>query len=218
MFFGGSLARDGTKPFIIDFKNEWHNTGMIVFRRNYGKVPLYINGFTDGTPVIKNSGSICLYSTTWDVQTTIEGNGCISVGYDSILHVELRQNRVRAPSGQVIYLESFNSYLRISGLRLELHYEPEFKVAGFGQNNVIEFDIDINHISLLNYHADSGTIFVASDRYLDVSFVIGKGYDGFAIKVTLSPNGSKLTYDRPVPDVSRPSECRCQSHFPSVFY
>ncbi|OBA16978.1 hypothetical protein METBIDRAFT_48120 [Metschnikowia bicuspidata var. bicuspidata NRRL YB-4993] len=219
MFFGISGATSGTIPFRVTSVKSWNNTGMMIFWTASGEsaqVLLAQDVGHNDSSIIKNSGSICLYNTMWQATTSIAENGCITIGTGSavILNLALNSHCFSISKMQTFYLEGPDSVLTISGLNSSCTF-PMIKVAGFGNENVIEFDIWHHDVSSYEYLTTRGELIVKVVKESKVVFHIGTGYLEQSFRLRLSTTGCKISYSPHAPNIP-PYECSCQSVFPEV--
>ncbi|OBA22053.1 hypothetical protein METBIDRAFT_31021 [Metschnikowia bicuspidata var. bicuspidata NRRL YB-4993] len=214
MFFGDS--GNHSRALSIRASEILSNKGMMVFKRASGdKLQLNLGSTTHRHSILKNSGSICLYNTSWKIPKNIEKHGCITVGTGSILDFLLRYYDYISPFDQIIYLES-DSEVRISGLKSPLATIPSIEVVGWSEDNKIILDTVIESTEKLVYSEDTGILSIFGTAEPIITLNIGKGYWGAAFRLLLDDYGSTLQYWMSVLGASRPSKCRCVTEFPKV--
>ncbi|GEQ67775.1 hypothetical protein JCM33374_g1440 [Metschnikowia sp. JCM 33374] len=210
LYWGISNAWVSGTPFSIRSKASWTNTGRIMFERTSGpavRVAIDQGLGSRSRSVIKNTGVICLTNTVWTQTTDIKGDGCIYIGRGAKLALQAEADTASffVSSGQVIYLAQGSSTLEFSGLRRNPGASfSTYKIAGFGGNNVIRFDVFFWGYS---YNGETGVLTV---KYKDmgVNFDIGKDYLPFHFAKTTSLTGISLSY-RQNPPNDVPSKCFC---------
>lgn len=156
----------------------------------------------DAGSTIDNQGSICLQKVHLLTFATIGGEGCITVGSGSVLDMI-----PQASNEQTIFLERADSGLKIAEPGA-LSSIPHLTIAGFGDDNVIEFDFEVS--SNFGYSPDAGLLSIQNmQNLLTIHLGIGLGYERGAIELTLNSGSSKLTYSKPPPLNIRPPKCNC---------
>ncbi|OBA16975.1 hypothetical protein METBIDRAFT_33875 [Metschnikowia bicuspidata var. bicuspidata NRRL YB-4993] len=210
--FGICTNQTQSIPFVVASFGLWINRGKMIFQKGIGSMTeLYIVGKSAGNDflAITNNGSICLYNTHWNTNMDIKGHGCVAVGSDSRLEISFARGENAVQNTQTIYLESPASVLAISGLT-SLLTPPFINIAGFGQHNWIDLDIEFNNLTTeYDYFGHSGLLVIKLSKRQVVQIQIGESYDLRYLKLTSGPAGSRLVYELPSPNTP-PSACSCK--------
>lgn len=223
MYFGISNTGSRDLPFLVNSKSSWKNDGSMVFRSDSTQaarlVMKHVVGFHhESGPTVTNNGSICLYNTMWQTESSISGSGCIFVGAGSFLTLQLKSGKQSwsISEAQTIFLEAPSSHLRISGLSTSLSTKPVIKVHGFGGNNLIDFhlgDVEAQH----QYFPNTGRLTVFVSGQPKVEFDIGTGYDSSLFDVSKVQKTMIMRYSGPPGGSSGDSSsCKCVSKFPQA--
>ncbi|RCK65555.1 hypothetical protein Cantr_01216 [Candida viswanathii] len=188
------------------------NSGTIVLYRN----PNLKNRGEFVTPhsanEMINNGQICLYNHEFEQSGTISGSGCITIQKNS--RVALKTTYTA--SNQIFVLADTSSILSAPGKE-----EATYKVAGFGDGNIISIGLKLagkGKEAPWDYDPQSGILTMRHLSY-QKNFQIGKGYDKGFFRVVSSDNtNDALSYAAPVPNGAlKADHCpRCQSVIPQA--
>lgn len=207
MFLGVSNGGLVNMPFNLGSGSTFSNTGTIVLESKSGQATATIGTLNP----VNNPGSICLFNTVWSQSTSVNGNGCTTVGPGSQLNV---QGLTSFSQSQTIYLSLSNSQLNILGLSGGLlTTPPTYTVVGFGGGNTISLTFIFTN---LDYSSSTGILTLSTkDPFLGITLSsmkinIGPGYTASKFKTSsgglLGVSGKSITYNGPAPN-GPPSTC-----------
>ena len=177
----------------------WVNNGLIVLHRDTSlkhRAELATGHSID----IRNNGQICLFNHIFAQSGNILGNGCISI--DKASKVELKTSV--SAKDQIFVLAHSTSILSVPGV-----HEGTYKVAGFGNGNIISIGLKLagkGSLPAWEYNQYSG---VLTMRHLSYTkhFHIGQGYShGYFRVVSCDTTNDALTYSGPIPQGSTKSD------------
>ncbi|RLV84369.1 Hyphally regulated cell wall protein 3, partial [Meyerozyma sp. JA9] len=177
------LAGDGSvgTPVMSITSASWQNNGLIVFSQRVLSSGFVTLGTAAGS--ITNDGTICLINEVYDQTTAISGSGCFDIGVDS--NVWIQNSLLSVDTSQTFYLSSPSSSMRVEALSLS----QTFKVAGFGNGNILGLSLPITS---WNYNPITG-ILTLTDVLLSQKFNIGLGYVSSNFNVITTDFGGVLT-------------------------
>ncbi|CAK7902137.1 cell wall protein Iff4p [[Candida] anglica] len=189
--------RSGVAPIYSFVVGTFHNTGEIYFsaagnvlqsiyiiaapnwtNAKSGSIHLYQDKRANGYALlgrigrtIVNDGQICIRNHAWLSNTPIKGSGCIEVGMNS--NFWYFNSLIDFDAEQTVYLSHSSSSFKVESLGRAQTY----KVAGFGNNNVIGLTV-----SITKFHYDEKTGIMnlmtgLPPLYFNQYFKIGTGYD-----------------------------------------
>ncbi|EDK37116.2 hypothetical protein PGUG_01214 [Meyerozyma guilliermondii ATCC 6260] len=202
------LAGDGSvgTPQMSITSLSWNNKGLIVFQQK-----VLSSGFVTlgavGTS-IQNDGTICLINEVYSQTTAIKGSGCFDIGAKS--NVWIQNSLLSVDPNQTFYLSSPSSSMRVEALSLS----QTFKVAGFGNGNVLGISLPIFSFS---YSPVTGILKINTSLLFSFNFNIGTGYDPTKFERFTTDFGGILTtvinggirYNGPVPSgATQPTACK----------
>lgn len=169
---GESFINNGEMFFAADGQNGGTMSITSLSITNAGTLSFWQSTRASGTVSLgqmTNNGIICLYNQEYVQNTQVTGNGCVSVGYGSNLHISSSTLRF----DQYIHLETSSSSIHVSfpyGLQ-------SYSVLGFGNGNMIGlgdsliffgepffYDMILGYLTLYSLQGSQ-------------SFYIGRGYD-----------------------------------------
>lgn len=181
MYFNG--LNSDSNSFILDPKSSLTNNGLMYFGQDSSSgysssVQLKSNSFT-------NDGTICLKNVKAYLESSILGNGCITIGENTVYAI---QSDSRGTLGsQTLYMTSPSSMIYVDsyGVTNNIH------VRGFGNNNYLTFGTSIVRHS---YNSDTGVLYFSVFLFISHKINIGTGYNsnGFSMTTISNHIGSRL--------------------------
>lgn len=103
-------------PVILGSATNWENQGKIHFVQSRG-TPSSVT-ISNVLGKVNNEGTICLVNMEWVQTTSVEGSGCINIGENGSLQLQLSPWNV--DNSQTIYLSAEDSTLSVLGLSQSL--------------------------------------------------------------------------------------------------
>ncbi|KAL3229804.1 some similarities with uniprot [Nakaseomyces bracarensis] len=214
MYFMG--ADSPQNSYTFSQSGEFNNKGTMVFSQGTKNTDSYAN-FQANT--VQNDGTICLTNTKSLLKKSINGNGCITIGENSMMVLQSTGSGTMGP--QTLYMTSQSSII---------FAESDSKtdniiVRGFGNGNFLTFRTSVDPFrGKWSYDSTKGILTVKLWPSITHAFNIGTGYDSGKFKwksisnhVTPDLVNNAVIYDGPVPDTSRPSICNiCPNNSPWI--
>ncbi|PSK33774.1 hypothetical protein C7M61_005118 [Candidozyma pseudohaemuli] len=188
-----------TSPVTVDSAASWENYGKVHFVRNAGR-PSGVTIF-QSLGHIQNHGTVCLTNMFWNQNTSIDGEGCINVGANSLFL--LYPSFWLVAEEQTIYLSSEMSAINVLGLSSSSTGTRTYKVVGFGGGNSIKTSLGFE---TFKYAKDVLTLSFFQGSF-KIEFHIGPGYDG--ARFATDGLGTKISYNGPV-NRTVPEVCQCE--------
>ncbi|OBA16980.1 hypothetical protein METBIDRAFT_18603, partial [Metschnikowia bicuspidata var. bicuspidata NRRL YB-4993] len=90
IFFGISAGEYVALKFSITSATSWYNSGKFIFFVAHGEIvnlQIYCHAGPRDFNSIRNDGVVCLNNTTWQVNTNVDGNGCVALGSGGQLYL-----------------------------------------------------------------------------------------------------------------------------------
>lgn len=178
------------------------NKGKIMVSSKDYKIEALIGLDARESGVFTNDGALCLRNTNFFLQDQLRGEGCISVGPDTVLNL----CGVELGPEQTIYVNPQDGKAEIR-FCLTRYPETPIPVRGFGRLTkltIVDFsDYTFEKDGILSLIMRGGAVLLID---------LGPGYDPEIMDIAVNEEPSEevyITYDRLV-DVSEPANCQCQ--------
>ncbi len=165
MYFNGQNSNSNN--FNLNPSSSLTNNGLIYMGQDQDSG--YSSSVNIKSGTITNSGTICLKNVKAYLGSSIGGNGCISIGENTVYAIQ--SDKTYGSLGpQTLYMTSPSSiiYVDTSGLT------DNIIVRGFGGGNYLSFGTSIVSHS---YSSDTGVLSFSIFIFITHKFNIGKGYD-----------------------------------------
>ncbi|KAK5781982.1 hypothetical protein RI543_000468 [Arxiozyma heterogenica] len=181
MYFNG--LNSDSNSFTLDPSSSLINNGLMYFSQDSssgysGSVQLKSNSFT-------NDGTICLKNVKAYLESSISGNGCITIGENTVYAIQ--SDSEGTLGSQTLYMTSPSSMIYVDsyGVTNNIH------VRGFGNGNYLTFGTSIVRHS---YNSDTGVLYFSVFLFISHKINIGTGYDndGFSMTTISNHIGSRL--------------------------